>query len=933
MIGRSLAHYRISAKLGEGGMGEVWRATDARLGRDVALKILPPRFTADPERLARFEREAKLLASLNHPGIAQIYGIEEGDGVRALALELVEGPTLADRLAQGAIPWRDALPLFRELAQALAFAHERGIIHRDLKPANIKLTADGQIKVLDFGLAKALDPMGDPASAAASAHSPTLMHSPTLTVAGTELGVILGTAAYMSPEQARGRPVDKRADVWAYGVVLFETLVGRQLFEGETVSDTLAAVLRQEIPWSALPADTPAPLRRLLRRCLERDPKRRLHDLADARADLEEAELPEEAPAPAPAATAEVASPSRRLSSTLVLLAAAVAGALLAYGWMRSRTVPPPKAGPFRFEILPASGSTFDYQNGPATLSPDGRNLALHVTSAGDQTEEVWVRRLAGLEAKPVAGSVRVYDQFWSPDGRSIGYFSDNAGLMRVDIDAGSKPVAIAPAPDARGASWGSRGVIIFSDNGRRELLQVSANGGDATPATALDAGAGEIAHIRPFFLPDGDHFLYYAESTQPRRSGAVLARLSGGEPVFLLPLDSPAAYASGELLYLRGGTLFAQKLDVERAALAGEPSPLVPDIAPDPRFLNRTFSASENGVLVFHTGSLELGKPIWFDRTGRRGEIAGSDGDQNLDISPDGTKVAVNNEDPATRIADIWTIDLARGIRARLSSSPAPEIGPVWSPDGRTIYFARDDRAAPAVSPEGTGAKPAPGTATAPATLPATGTAATSPQSAEAFSVVSRNASGLGDENVLLRSSNRLEPIAASSDGRWLLFETGSPETRGDLELLALDGSGERRPFAATPAHEESGRFSPDGRFIAYCANESGQLEVYVQPWPPSGERWQISGGGGWSPRWRADGRELYYVARGRDLMAVDIATRPAFKLIAEKRLFPIPGPDFVVTPDGQRFLFVAERDESRRTPVQILLNWTSLLDGKPGR
>jgi serine/threonine protein kinase len=536
--GYAIAHYRVTAKLGQGGMGEVWRATDTKLNRDVAIKILPQAFAQDADRMARFEREAQVLASLNHPNIAAIYGVEN----RALVMELVPGPTLAERIEQGAIPLEEALPIARQIADALEYAHEKGIVHRDLKPANIKVTPEGRVKVLDFGLAKALSndhSAADPVS------------SPTLTMRATTAGVILGTAAYMSPEQARGAETDRGADIWAFGVILYEMLTRRALFAGPTISDTLAAVLKTEPDWSALPPDTPPAIRRLLRRCLERDRKRRLHDIADARLDLEEA--PDPSPEHTPAA------PGRVLPWAL---AATLAVSLLTLALFHFRETPPDDRV-LQFLIQPPEKTSF----GSSAISPDGRILAFTVTGAD---RSLWVRRLDSSTPHALPGTYGATFPFWSPDSRYIGFFAEGK-LKRVDVSGG--PVqTLATASSPRGGAWNRDGTVVFAPAAISALSVISAAGGDAKALTRLDPSRLELNHRWPSFLPDGRHFLYVVQSSRPENSGIFLQSLDSTNRVRLLPDVSNPAYAGGYLLFARGGTLMAQPFDAGKLRLTGEP-------------------------------------------------------------------------------------------------------------------------------------------------------------------------------------------------------------------------------------------------------------------------------------------------------------------------------------------------------------------------
>ncbi|MEO8505917.1 MAG: protein kinase [Acidobacteriota bacterium] len=869
-VGSRIGPYEVVSKLGEGGMGEVWRATDSRLRRDVAIKVLPRAFADDPERLARFEREAQVLAHLQHPNIAAIFGLEEAGATRGLVLELVEGPTLAERLAHGPLALEESLAIARQLVDALEEAHEKGIVHRDLKPQNVKAAIDGRVKVLDFGLAKAMDPM-----ASGSGVNEQLAMSPTLTLGATVQGVILGTAAYMAPEQAKGIAVDKRADIWAFGVVLYEMLVARRLFDGDTVPETLAGVLRAEIDFAALPASTPPALRRLLERCLERNPKNRLRDIGDARFMLAEAERESSVPA----ISSAPGLPSRRLTllaAGLAVLAAAALGLGIGRRSIVTAAAELPRA---RLEISTPKDVTFNDADGPVTLSADGRRLAFLARS--EDTNGLWWRNLDSAEARLVPGTKDAYEPFWSPDGRTLGFCSSQ--LMRWDVEDGGAPVPLAPMEDARGAAWSSRGVIVYAPAPNSFLMAVPAAGGAARAVTRLDATHAEVAHVRPQFLPDGRHFIYWASSSRPGDSAIVVGDLDSTETRRLLTLEVPARFAApSSLMFVRSGTLSTLSFDPDRLLVQGEPSTVVSGVDFIEEYVNPAFSVSSNGILAFHR-QREPGIPTWFDRSGRRGETFGLSGDNNLDLSPDGKRLAVDAPETTTRQLDVWVIDLERGVRTRLTFEPAMDLGPVWSADGREIFY---------VSREG-----------------------------QRNILRSKLASGVGTARDIFSTEYLLEPIAGFPDARHLLIEAWPPDSHGDLEVVDL-ATGARQPFVATPAHEESGRISPDGNLIAYLSEESGAPEAYVQPYPPTGERWQLSSGGAAAPRWRGDGRELFYVSRGQ-LQSVAVQRTPRFAFGKPEPLFRSPGRDYVVDRTGQRFLFVNSTQTGESTPIEIFIGW----------
>ncbi|MDX1644231.1 MAG: protein kinase, partial [Thermoanaerobaculia bacterium] len=670
MEGTSVSHYQVEEKIGEGGMGVVYRATDTRLNRQVALKALPESFLEDPQRLARFEREAQLLASLNHTNIAGIHGLEtEGDS-RYLILELVEGETLAERIDRGRLGLEEALGIAREIAEALEAAHDKGIIHRDLKPANVKITPAGQVKVLDFGLAKALEGATDPAS------GPNLENSPTLSMAATQAGIILGTAAYMAPEQAAGQPADRRADVWSFGVVLAEMLGGKQLFTGETASHVLAAVLQKEVDLDDALPDVPPPIRLLLERCLEKKPRRRLQAIGEARIAIEDyladpaaANTPDRAvedPEEAPAVPAW-----RRLLPWGLTAALLVASIGLA---VTSRRADPP-ADVVQFTIPPPAGTAFNLNPtspGPVAVSPDGRHLVFVANGSGGTG--LWVRSFEASEARLLAGTEGAAYPFWSPDSRSIGFFADSK-LKRIDI-AGGPAVSLTEADNGKGGTWSSDGVILFAPTHDAAIHRVAAAGGESVPVTAL-VPERDISHRHPEFLPDGEHFLYLARIEDPANNDLPeirLAALEGSDERVLLRSPSAAGYASGYLLYTLESTLMARPFDFDRLEFSGDAVPVADGITLISTGSARSvFSASSAGVLAYQTGANESGAVIyWFDRSGEEAGTVGETARYNeVSLSPDDRRLGVTITDSEAGTRDIWLFDLDRGIPSRFTFDP----------------------------------------------------------------------------------------------------------------------------------------------------------------------------------------------------------------------------------------------------------------------
>ena len=888
--GTRLGVYEVTAQIGEGGMGQVYRARDTKLNRDVAIKVLLPAVANDPDRLARFSREAQVLASLNHPNIAHIYGVEDADGTRALVMELVEGPTLADRIAQRPIPLDEALPIAKQIAEALEAAHETGIIHRDLKPANIKVRPDGTVKVLDFGLAKAMEP--------AAGSSPSMSMSPTLTTpAMTQAGMILGTAAYMSPEQAKGRPVDKRSDIWAFGCVLYEMLTGRRAFEGEDVSDTLAFILTKEPDWTALPATAPAPLRKLLRRCLEKDRKRRLADAADARLEIDEAlTAPSiEASIPGslhPSTLANLSTPSRVLPWA-VASALGLGLAVVLLLWAPWREAPPTQLS-VRFQIPPPGTSAAEM----FTLSADGRHLAFIANTGGPN--QLWLRDMEVLDSRALAGTDGARYPFWSPDGGYLGFFAQGK-LKKISI-AGGPPQTLCDATDGRGGTWNRDGVIVFSAGPTSPLVRVSAAGGVPAPVTTLVTGDSGGGHRFPVFLPDGVHLLYTAGSGKPESAGLYLGALDGGTSVRLLPDGTNALYAppataggNGYLIFRREETLMAQPFDAKALKSTGEMFPIAAQVPTSVNIGFGAFSVSASGALVYRAGGFVANRAlVWMDRAGKRLGVVAKPGALGAfagasRLSPDEATVAVTINNGSQ--SDIWLQDLKRDVSARFTFGPGFNRNQVWSPDGKRVVFAR--------FPE-----------------------------AGAVDIYQKSSAGTGQEELLLHAGVNGVPLDWSPDGKWIVYQQSDQKTALDLWLLPLEGDRKPIPYLQTPFNEANGAFSPDGRWMAYQSNESGQDQIYVQTIPASGAKYQISNAGGVQPTWRRDGKELFYVSTDQKLMAVPIVLGARVEPGTPQALFPSGGlTAYAPTRDGQRFLVnvPAGAEGTAAPPITVVLNWTA--------
>ena len=866
-------------------MGEVYRATDTKLKRQVAIKILPPSLVADHDRLARFQREAEVLASLNHPNIAAIYGLEESAGVTALVMELVEGDELSQRIARGAIPLDEALPIATQIAEALEAAHEQGIIHRDLKPANIKVRSDGTVKVLDFGLAKAMDP---PAGS-----SPQMSQSPTLSLHATQAGIILGTAAYMAPEQARGKTVDKRADIWAFGAVLFEMLTGTRAFGGEDLTVTLARVVEREPDFDALPSSVPPRVAQALRVCLRKDPKQRVGDIRDVRLALEGA-FESAAPQTTPLATASASRGRLPWMAALAVSAALIAAlAVPALRYMR-QTLPPET----RVDIVtPATDQPTDF-----ALSPDGRQIVF--VASGDGASRLWLRSLATTTAQPLAGTEGAQSPFWSPDSRAVGFFA-NGQLKRIDLNGGT-PQTLAPASSGRGGTWNADGVILFTPTSGGPLLRVPASGGAPVAVTTLGE---QNSHRGASFLPDGRHFLFYATGT-PDTAGIYLGTLDAPDTHRLTAADaagvywaSPSVPADGWLLWVRAGTLVARRLDLARAALTGDLVTLADAVAVAPTNNAGAVSVSASGLVAYRSGAGSRRQLTWVDRSGQALGPLGAPDENNLrhlSGSADGQRVAVARTVQGN--SDIWLLDGAR--TSRFTFDAALDRFPQWSPDGTRIAFD-SNRTGPRY-------------------------------------LYLKAASGAGVEEVLVTSPQAKVPTDWSADGRFLLYFSVDPQTSSDLWVLPLEGDRTPGMFLKTPFDERDGTFSPDGRWVAYSSNESGRHEIYIRPFagPAAsgtsasqvGGQWQVSSAGGTYPRWRRDGRELYYLAPNGAMMAAlvtvtDVTLAPG----APVALFPTrvvgggtdtsQGRQYDVTRDG-RFLINTVLDEAT-APITLLMNW----------
>ncbi|MEE9231600.1 MAG: protein kinase, partial [Acidobacteriota bacterium] len=862
--------------------GEVYRATDSKLGREVAIKVLPDAFAKDPERLARFDQEARLLASLNHPHIAAIYGLEESDGVRFLVLELVPGDTLAKRIAQGPIPIDEALTLCRQIAEALEAAHERGIIHRDLKPANVKVTPDGKVKVLDFGLAKAFQTDSSAAS--------DLSQSPTASYRATSDGVILGTAAYMSPEQARGKPVDKRTDIWSFGCVLYECLTGRQVFHGETASDTISAILKEEPDWNALPRTTPASVRRLLRRCLHKEAAKRRRDIGDSGIELDEAI----------AGTSEYSSSIEdttvsprshwRTRTALWSLAVLLLGGIAAWN-LKPVPSPGPRSAVHLTIPLPAGEYLWHPVSGDAlAISPDGSSVLYSATSSGGEAQ-LFLRSLDRLDPEPMNRTEGGFDPFFSPDGEWIGFFT-HRGLHKVSLGGGMHVNLYEGAINSRGAIWAANGNIYFVPQPTVGVMQVPAGGGVAKYATLPDQEKDEISHRFPHVLPGGRGLLVTLERTSSRNfdeaSIAVIVPETG-ELKILVEGGMDARYApTGHLVYARAGSLLAAPFDLEQLELTGQPVPVLDGVITNLVTGNADYDFSRDGTLVYVPGGSVMAerKLIWMDRQGNVKPVTSTRrAFMQPRLSPDGRRLTI-----IVQAADdkLWIYDLERDTLTRLGFEEGDYYGSVWSPDSQHLVFYVE--------------RPGDGT------------------------LYRMRADGSGETEPLLSGKNVMFPTSWSPDGQVLAYTEQNPTTGLDIWVLPLEG--ERKPvsYLRTDFDEYDATFSPDGKWLAYASDETGSGEVYVRPFPGPGGKWQMSAAGGANPVWALNGQELFYHARNA-MMVVALETEPRFKAAKPRVLFTRLIDEFAgyaVAPDGQRFLMVDRtKAEARPDRIHIVQNW----------
>ena len=879
-----LGRYEIRSQLGAGGMGEVYLARDPKINRDVAIKVLPADFSSDSERLRRFEQEAQAAGALNHPNILSIYDVDTHDGSPYVVSELLEGETLRQQLNGIALPVRKAIDYVLQIASGLAAAHAKGIVHRDLKPENLFVTKDGRVKILDFGLAKLIEPRD---GSEVRTDLPTRKRN-------TDPGTVMGTVGYMSPEQARGQRVDQRSDIFSLGAVLYEMLSGKRAFRGDSAIETLNAILKEDPPeLSESNSQINSALERVVMHCLEKNPEQRFQSAQDVAFALESSNGVSLSRTTIDALPLTSGRPGTREWLAWIVASVCLLAALpFVIAYLR----PAPKDERIlKMSVLLPEKTTMTSGVSPVAVSPDGRRLAFVASFEG--RDILWVRSLDSLSAQALPGTENALMQshpFWSPDSRFIGFFAGGK-LKKIDA-SGGPPQTLCDVGGPRGGTWNRDGVIVFAPVPFGPLYKVSAAGGEPTPVTALDQSDLETAHRWPYFLPDGRHFLYFVRSSRDGSEGIYVGSLDAKETKRLLPAALNAAYAPpGFLLFSRNEMLMAQRFDADKLELTGEPFQVAERVAYNPGLGRGAFSVSENGVLAFSGGGGQINQPLWFDRGGKQiGSLGAAGLYLNLWLSPDERRAAVDRSDPQTGASDIWLFDLARGIPSRFTTDPAGDTNALWSPDGGRIVFSS--------TREGV------------------------------RNLYQKIAGGGGNEEVLLKSSEDKVANDWSANGQFIVYQTSNPKTKWDLWVLPMFGDRQPFPFLQTEFNEQQAQFSPDGKWIIYTSDESGAPEVYVQTFPASEGKWRVSTGGGGQPRWRHDGRELFYIAADRKLMAVDVKLGATFEASVPKPLFSTRvisltefRNQYVPTSDGQRFLINSTLEETSTTPINVVVNWTA--------
>jgi serine/threonine protein kinase/Tol biopolymer transport system component len=892
--GSQIGPYHIVSPLGVGGMGEVYRATDSRLRREVAIKVIPEATASDPDRMARFAREAQFLAAMNHPNIASIYGFEESSTMLALIMELVEGPTLADRIVQGRLPLEDALPIIKQITEALEYAHDRGIVHRDLKPANVKVKPDGIVKVLDFGLAKAL---------ADDTNAVDISNSPTLTAAATKAGLILGTAAYMSPEQARGKSVDRRADIWSFGAVVFEALTGMSAFKGDTISDTLAAVIRGEPDWTLLPANVPNEIQQLIRRCLNKDPRQRLQSIGEARIAIENAAAGRSSSiigavsgSPAEVPT-KVPQENRALK---VLAAGALAVLLVTAGFLISNLLHRGSARdttPIRFAIAPPTGTSLSsLGQRTVAVSPDGLRIAISASSSDGP--RLYLREMNSASSVPIPGAEGATNPIFSPDGKWLAFFAGGK-LKKISFDGGAPETIADSVVDPQGISWGADHNIYYSPSLTSGILRISENGGTPQPVTKLRTDKTELGHISPQILP-GEKILLFTVLSAGNAvdDGALVGENigSGERKVIIAKGFDPHFFPPNHLMYVRAGTLMAVEFDLAKLVATGSAVQVVQDVVTHAGSGSAQYDISRDGTLIYVNGGKQAtenslllaehdAKPQPFP--------VKSNIYESPRFSPDGKLLALTVRLPDP---DIWIYDLERGALRRMTFAPGVDELPVWSPDGKRIAYASNGRQQAFVVP----------------------------------------VDGSGQEESLMKNEGHFHLQSWSPDGKLIAYERLGNSGQYEIWMLPMAGDHKPYPYLASQFRLNQPAFSTDGNWLAYTSNESGRAEVYVQRFPGPGEKIQVSTDGGSNPEWSRDGKQLIYENSGT-LWATEVMVSP-FRVGKSRVLYQgdiwndAAGPNYTLAPGGKRIVVVERVKDPDGGNLKVVLNWNQELQALAG-
>ena len=890
--GTKFGRYEIRSQIGAGGMGEVYLARDPKIGRDVAIKVLPSALSDDKDRLARFEQEAQAAGSLNHPNILAIYDVAAENGTLYVVSELLEGETLRDIIGGTPIPVRKALGLGLQAANGLAAAHEKGIIHRDLKPENLFVTADGRLKILDFGLAKLTETNGDQSKS----------DLPTRKV-NTDAGAVMGTVGYMSPEQLRGKTVDQRTDIFSFGTVLYEMLSGQKAFQKDSTADTISAILREDPPELSVTNKNIDPgLERVVHRCLEKNREQRFHSASDLAFALESLSGSQSRVDTSLVSTS--GSDVRRGQKSVwdhlgwalaaMLLISSIA---LAYLYFRR---PVAVADSLSFAIPAPEKTVF---SDSAAISPNGRLIALTITD-GVGVTNLWVRPMDSLEMKKLAGTEGAQFPFWSPDSKTLGFFAGNK-LKKIDA-AGGPPQAIADASvDPRGGTWAADGTILFTPGTTSPILKVSANGGPTNEITRINTDLRQSSHRWPQFLPDGKHFIYFGRGENRDAQGIYVASLDGMEPKLILPATVLARYTptgdgSGKLLFVRDGTLMSQAFDASKFEISGDAIPIVEGVIAFPSEVGPTayaaFSISDNGTLIYRIGNRQETQLTWFDRAGKSEEkLFEASVYHEPSLSPDGNKILVGRQDSGA--PDLFLLDISRNSTMRLTFDPQSDATSVFSPDGTQIVYASNRRGP--------------------------------------FDFYQKPANGAGTDEMILAGKSNQFPDSWSKDGKYILYEVDNGiDYKFDLFVLPMFGDRKPFPYVQTSFVESHGQFSPDGKWVAYTSDQSGRPEVYVESFPRGNGFWQISSSGGDQPQWRGDGKELYYLAPDKNIMSVSVNNSQTVEFGRPAALFPTNVPltglsddrnSYVPRADGQKFLVLQLTDNGNSQPWNVVLNWNA--------